>query len=58
MRPLVLPKLREENARAKSGKGGKRKGWKDVVVEGMLALMQPRVLLDGKVYDGLMRVIV
>lgn len=35
VRPLVLPKLREENARAKSGKGGgKRKGWKDVVVEG------------------------
>ncbi|KAL8727333.1 MAG: hypothetical protein Q9166_006101 [cf. Caloplaca sp. 2 TL-2023] len=33
VRPLVLPKLREENARAKSGKGGKRKGWKDVVVE-------------------------
>jgi hypothetical protein len=31
----VLPKLREENARAKSGKGGKKKGWKDVVVEGM-----------------------
>ena len=37
VRPLVLPKLREENARAKSGKGGKRKGWKDVVVEGMSA---------------------
>ncbi|KAL8914292.1 MAG: hypothetical protein Q9172_007114 [Xanthocarpia lactea] len=35
VRPLVLPKLREENAKAKSGKGGKRKGWKDVVVEGM-----------------------
>ncbi|KAL8708598.1 MAG: hypothetical protein Q9220_006534 [cf. Caloplaca sp. 1 TL-2023] len=34
VRPLVLPKLREENARAKSGKGGKKKGWKDVVVEG------------------------
>ncbi|KAL8666635.1 MAG: hypothetical protein Q9168_007431 [Polycauliona sp. 1 TL-2023] len=33
VRPLVLPKLREENAKAKSGKGGKRKGWKDVVVE-------------------------
>ena len=32
VRPLVLPKLREENARAKSGKGGKKKGWKDVVV--------------------------
>ena len=36
VRPLVLPKLREENARAKAakGSGGKRKGWKDVVVEG------------------------
>lgn len=34
VRPLVLPKLREENAKARSGKGGKRKGWKDVVVEG------------------------
>ncbi|KAL8994602.1 MAG: hypothetical protein Q9188_007018 [Gyalolechia gomerana] len=34
VRPLVLPKLREENAKAKSGKGGKKKGWKDVVVEG------------------------
>ena len=34
VRPLVLPKLREENARAKSGKGGKKKGWKDVVVGG------------------------
>ncbi|KAL8968824.1 MAG: hypothetical protein Q9197_004668 [Variospora fuerteventurae] len=33
VRPLVLPKLREENAKARSGKGGKRKGWKDVVVE-------------------------
>lgn len=33
VRPLVLPKLREENAKAKSGKAGKRKGWKDVVVE-------------------------
>lgn len=33
VRPLVLPKLREENARTKSGKGGKKKGWKDVVVE-------------------------
>lgn len=38
VRPLVLPKLREENARAKDGKGGKKKGWKDVVVEGLLLL--------------------
>ena len=34
VRPLVLPKLREENARAKSNKGSKKKGGKDVVVEG------------------------
>lgn len=36
IRPLVLPKLREENARAK-GKGSgkaKKKGVKDVVIEG------------------------
>lgn len=38
VRPLVLPKLREENARAKDGKGGKKKGWKDVVVKGLLLL--------------------
>lgn len=38
VRPLVLPKLREENARAKDGKGGKKKGWKDVVVEGLSLL--------------------
>ncbi|KAL8700612.1 MAG: hypothetical protein Q9201_005354 [Fulgogasparrea decipioides] len=37
VRPLVLPKLREENAKAKLGKSGKRKGWKDVVVEGTAA---------------------
>ena len=36
IRPLVLPKLREENERAK-GKGGKKKSVKDVVVEGMQA---------------------
>jgi len=38
IRPLVLPKLREENERGK-GRGsskGKRKGVKDVVVEGKL----------------------
>lgn len=33
VRPLVLPKLREENERGK-GKGSKKKGVKDVVVEG------------------------
>lgn len=34
VRPLVLPKLREENAAARAKKGGKRKGWKDEVVGG------------------------
>lgn len=34
VRPLVVPKLREENERGK-GKGKKNKGVKDVVVEGM-----------------------
>ena len=32
VRPLVLPKLKEENERAR--KGSKRKGVKDVVTEG------------------------
>lgn len=36
VRPLVLPKLREENERSK-GKGSKKKGVKDVVVEGLPA---------------------
>ena len=35
VRPLVLPKLREENERNKVKGGGKKKGVKDVVVEGM-----------------------
>lgn len=50
VRPLVLPKLREENARANNSKaggkgggggggGGKRKAWKDVVVRGMYVCM-------------------
>lgn len=36
VRPLVLPKLREERERNK--KGGKKKGVKDVVVEGLQIL--------------------
>jgi hypothetical protein len=36
VKPYVLPKLREENQRTK--RGGKRKGVKDVVVQGMKAL--------------------
>lgn len=37
VRPLVLPKLREENERSKgkAGKGKNKKGVKDVVVQGM-----------------------
>lgn len=35
VRPLVLPKLREEKERAKSKSSSKKKGVKDVVVEGM-----------------------
>src|SRR5690242_18250614 len=40
IRPLVLPKLREENERAKgrSGAKAKKKGVKDVVVEGSSCL--------------------
>jgi hypothetical protein len=36
VRPLVLPKLREEKERSKA-KGGKKKTVKDMVVEGMRA---------------------
>lgn len=42
VKPLVLPKLREENERARS-KRKKKKGVKDVVVEGM----QPIVHTSG-----------
>lgn len=44
IRPLVLPKLREENERGKGrgGSKGKRKGVKDVVIEGKLhGLLSP-----------------
>ncbi len=34
VRPLVLPKLREENERKRKPGGGKRKGVRDVVVRG------------------------
>jgi hypothetical protein len=37
IKPLVLPKLREENERAK-GKGKKKKSVKDVVTRGRLEL--------------------
>jgi hypothetical protein len=35
VRPLVLPKLKEENARERGKAKGRKKGVKDVVVEGM-----------------------
>jgi hypothetical protein len=39
IRPLVLPKLREENERGKGRTGkSKKKGVKDVVVEGVLPI--------------------
>lgn len=43
IRPLVLPKLREENERGKgrSGAKAKKKGVKDVVVEGRSGLPIP-----------------
>ena len=44
VRPYVLPKLREENERSK-GKGSKKKGVKDVVVEGDLCRPVPRGVL-------------
>lgn len=46
VRPLVLPKLREENENSRVGKGGvvrkkgKKKGVKDVVVTGMFLGMR------------------
>ena len=44
IRPLVLPKLREENERAK-GKGKKKKSVKDVVSQGLSMVML--ALLDS-----------
>ena len=42
VRPYVLPKLREENERAK-GKGKKKKGVKDTTSGGMIALASSSV---------------
>jgi hypothetical protein len=36
VRPLVLPKLKEENARERSKAKNRKKGVKDVVIEGKL----------------------
>lgn len=44
IRPLVLPKLREENERGRGRTGkGKKKGVKDVVVEGGLFISMTHV---------------
>ena len=40
VRPLVLPKLREENERAAKGKGKNKKNIKDVVVRGIIPIAQ------------------
>lgn len=45
VRPLVLPKLREENERSK-GKSSKKKGVKDVVVEGLPEFWSLRTSTD------------
>jgi hypothetical protein len=46
IRPLVLPKLREENERAK-GKGKKKKSVKDVVTRGLSGLLHVSNEADG-----------
>jgi hypothetical protein len=40
IRPLLLPKLREENERASKGKGRNKKNIKDVVVRGTIPVLQ------------------
>lgn len=49
VRPLVLPKLREENERVKAR--GRKKGVRDVVVEGrsLIRSLFPAQELEGKV---------
>lgn len=49
VRPLVLPKLREEKERAKK-KSTKKKSIKDVVVQGKRASLNPRGILQR--YSG------
>jgi hypothetical protein len=41
IRPLILPKLREENERARSKSVAKKKGVKDVVNGGIVAIHYP-----------------
>ena len=45
VRPLVLPKLREENERNAKGKPGKRRGVKDVVVQGIRLILRLKPLV-------------
>lgn len=53
IRPLVLPKLREENERGKSRTGvkAKKKGVKDVVVEGSACRPIPWVSAHVRHFD-------
>jgi hypothetical protein len=48
IRPLVLPKLREENERSK-GKGGKKKSVKDVIVEGMFGAFDVKIPTNWRI---------
>src|SRR5271170_1323798 len=43
IKPLVLPKLREENERTKSSKGKKKKSVKDVVQQGQSSVLRVSV---------------
>jgi len=45
IRPLVLPKLREENERSRGKGGNKKKGVKDVVVDGRYSSQRMRSAL-------------
>jgi hypothetical protein len=57
IRPLVLPKLREENERGK-GRGGakaKKKGVKDVVVEGKLHILCKGLTLETSYVTRILR---
>jgi len=54
VRPLVLPKLREENENAKKKGGKKKRGVRDVVVQGMSPLLPlvSRVEMCGCGYES------
>jgi hypothetical protein len=56
VRPLVLPKLKEENARDRSKAKGRKKGVKDVVVEGMwLAILSGKATVMGLIKSSTTR---